>query len=63
MKKLILLFLILIFGNLVHAQEKLTRIEKLATTSKVWGFLKYYHPQVAKGNYNWMSNFLKFYQN
>ncbi|MCO7319632.1 hypothetical protein OKE80_09880 [Riemerella anatipestifer] len=53
MKKLILLFLILIFGNLVHAQEKLTRIEKLATTSKVWGFLKYYHPQVAKGNYNW----------
>ena len=53
MKKITLLFLILIFGNLAYAQEKLTRTEKLTATSKVWGFLKYYHPQVAKGNYNW----------
>ena len=53
MKKITLLFLILIFGNFAHAQEKLNRTEKLTATSKVWGFLKYYHPQVAKGNYNW----------
>src|SRR5581483_3486405 len=25
----------------------------LALLGKVWGFLKYYHPAVAKGNYNW----------
>jgi carboxyl-terminal processing protease len=27
--------------------------EKMALTCKVWGFLKYYHPQVACGNYDW----------
>ena len=35
------------------AQEKLTQNEKLETLCKVWGFLKYYHPNVAKGTYNW----------
>ena len=53
MQKITLLFLILIFGNLLHAQEKLTETEKLATTAKVWGYLKYYHPEVAKGKFNW----------
>lgn len=28
-------------------------IENLEILGKVWGFLKYYHPEVAKGNYNW----------
>lgn len=28
-------------------------IENLEILGKVWGFLKYYHPDVAKGNYNW----------
>ncbi len=28
-------------------------IDNLEILGKVWGFLKYYHPKVAKGNYNW----------
>ena len=28
-------------------------IENLALLAKVWGFLKYYHPTVASGEYNW----------
>ena len=34
---------------------KLTKsqINNLAVTGKVWGFLKYYHPAVAAGDYNW----------
>ena len=28
-------------------------VENLAVLCKVWGFLKYYHPEVAKGKYNW----------
>lgn len=31
-------------------QEK---IENLKTLGLIWGFLKYYHPVVAKGEYNW----------
>ncbi|HYV91447.1 MAG TPA: S41 family peptidase [Chitinophagales bacterium] len=30
-----------------------SQIENLEVLGKVWGFLKYYHPQVATGNYNW----------
>jgi hypothetical protein len=28
-------------------------IDNLEVLGKVWGFLKYYHPKVASGNYNW----------
>lgn len=27
--------------------------EDLYILGKLWGFLKYYHPSIAKGNYNW----------
>ncbi len=29
------------------------KTEDLALLGKVWGFLKYYHPAVAEGKYNW----------
>jgi len=54
MKKIICFLSIVFFClNLTFAQNKLSETEKLAATSKVWGFLKYYHPQVADGKYNW----------
>jgi C-terminal processing protease CtpA/Prc len=28
-------------------------IENLEILGRVWGFLKYYHPEVTRGNYNW----------
>ena len=28
-------------------------IENLKNLGLIWGYLKYYHPNVAKGNYNW----------
>ncbi|WP_158521382.1 S41 family peptidase [Chryseobacterium indologenes] len=31
----------------------ITETQKLESLCRVWGFLKYYHPQVAKGNLNW----------
>ena len=52
-KRLLFPIFLLIFINSISAQNELTEIEKLATTAKIWGFLKYYHPQVAEGNYNW----------
>ncbi|MCB0632266.1 MAG: S41 family peptidase [Saprospiraceae bacterium] len=39
-----------------HIQfEKLgiTEIEHLYLLGKVWGFVKYYHPEIARGQYNW----------
>jgi hypothetical protein len=29
------------------------KIEDLSILGKVWGFLKYYHPAIVKGDYNW----------
>ena len=41
-------------GSRIEA-VKLTdsKTEDLAVLGKVWGFLKYYHPAVATGDYNW----------
>lgn len=35
--------------NAVNEQQ----LESLALLGKMWGFLKYYHPEVAKGTFNW----------
>ena len=54
MKKLILILLVItISSKVTFAQNDLSETEKLAATAKVWGFLKYYHPSVAGGKYNW----------
>jgi len=59
MKKIaLLLFIFLVGFQIVIAQENLTETEKHYTTVKLWGFLKYYHPQVAKGEYNWDKQFI-----
>lgn len=55
--RLVLVFCIcsfLSFGqnkDLTNSENK--KIENLASLAKVWGFLKYYHPNVAKGDFNW----------
>lgn len=52
MKKITLFFL-LIVTQITFGQAKITETEKLAATCKIWGFLKYYHPKVAKGDFDW----------
>jgi len=34
-------------------------ISNLAVLCKVWGYLKYYHPSVVEGNYNWDDELVK----
>lgn len=36
-------------------QRDLTKESKHFFTGKLWGFLKYYHPEVGKGTYDWDS--------
>ncbi|MDX6190262.1 S41 family peptidase [Flavobacterium sp. Fl-318] len=49
-KKILLLFIISIQ---IGYSSEINKTEKLSSLCKVWGFLKYYHPNVAKGKYNW----------
>ncbi|OQP65891.1 hypothetical protein A3860_14965 [Niastella vici] len=58
MKKLV--YGALIFVATLHTQAQTnSRISQLATLGKVWGFLKYYHPAVAKGKPDWDSVLLQ----
>ncbi len=53
MKKIItFITLIYLSAGTVHAQDK-QQINNLTALAKVWGFLKYYHPDVAKGSPDW----------
>lgn len=52
MRKITLLFF-LVLSQSIFAQTKLTESQKLFATCKVWGYLKYYHPQVASGKFDW----------
>lgn len=64
-KVFILIFLSLFFSvSNIYAQKINTNqiqkvsIEDVATFCKVWGFLKYFHPNVADGSYNWDEQFI-----
>lgn len=35
-------------------------LDKLELLGRVWGFLKYHHPEIAKGNYNWDYELFRF---
>jgi carboxyl-terminal processing protease len=52
MKKIIF-FLAFITFQFSYSQKQFSETEKLGSLCKVWGFLKYYHPNVAKGDFNW----------
>ena len=49
----IFLLLTILFSFSSCGKTNLTETEKLASLGKVWGFLKYYHPNVAEGKFNW----------
>lgn len=52
MKKIVYLLLTLVIGYSSRAQTNI-QVSRLATLGKVWGFLKYYHPDAAKGKPDW----------
>lgn len=58
MKKITLLFL-LVLSQTVFGKTQLTETQKLVATCKVWGFLQYYHPQVAGGHTDWDKQLLE----
>ena len=59
MKNTILSALLFILSLGCFAQSGMNKkeIENIATFTKVWGFLKYYHPEVAKGKLDWDKEF------
>ncbi|MDQ0782843.1 S41 family peptidase [Chryseobacterium sp. W4I1] len=44
---------VLFFFSLHFSAQVLSETQKLESLCKVWGFLKYYHPNVAKADFDW----------
>ena len=42
------------------SNENAENIKNLELLGRIWGFLKYYHPKIAKGNYNWDYELFRF---
>ena len=48
-------------GSLIELSNLTTqKIENLELLGRVWGFLKYHHPEIAKGSYNWDYELFRF---
>ena len=52
-KTLVLMALLFLAFNLQGQSNTLSKEQQLAATAKIWGFLKYYHPEVAQGKFDW----------
>ncbi|WP_417860661.1 S41 family peptidase [Winogradskyella sediminis] len=42
------------------AQQTISQTDRLVSFGKIYGFLKYYHPHVAKGKFDWDKEFFKY---
>jgi carboxyl-terminal processing protease len=57
MKKIILI--LILTASQYGISQELNETEKLTSLCKIWGFLKYYHPNVADGKFNWDNQLLE----
>ncbi|CAM1341834.1 S41 family peptidase [Tenacibaculum aestuarii] len=57
LKKTIILFL---FPFVIYSQTKITQTQKYKQVGLVWGLLKYHHPDISKGEYNWDLELISF---
>ncbi|MEM6644230.1 MAG: S41 family peptidase [Bacteroidota bacterium] len=49
--------------NTSEMAGSISKVDRLYYTCKVWGFLKYYHPKVGSGAYDWDDKLLKVLAN
>lgn len=52
MKKIILLFFLIIYSH-GFSQVTISEVEKNKQFGLVWGLLKYHHPEISNGKYDW----------
>lgn len=60
----IIIYLLLVISNYCFSQDSIStrlsvfEVDKIANYVKIWGFLKFYHPNVAKGQFDWDEEFM-----
>jgi len=53
------LCLLFLFANSIYSQTKISETEKYNQIGLVWGILKYHHPEISQGLYNWDLELIK----
>lgn len=53
--------LFLLSSFYLFSNTKISEIQKCKQIGLVWGLLKYHHPEVSKGKYDWDSEFVKLF--
>ena len=48
------------FNQTINKKEKAFKRDNIFLLGKIWGFLKYYHPTIAAGKYNWDRELIDF---
>jgi len=61
MKKIFALFILFVI-QVTIAQTKIAEIEKNSSISYTWGLMKYLHPEISKGKFNWDQEFITLYE-
>ncbi|MCF6308126.1 MAG: S41 family peptidase [Flavobacteriaceae bacterium] len=64
MKKHILVLIFILsslhsFGQVKSEAQKISNIKQFGL---VWGFMKYHHPEISDGKYNWNQTFIDYYE-
>jgi len=59
MKAVFLYLIILLLPFYNYSQNNVAETNKLQNLCKIWGFLKYYHPNVAEGEFDWDAELIK----
>jgi len=60
MRKIFFCLFLLLSLNL-FSQTKLPEVQKYKQVGLVWGLLKYHHPEISKGKYNWDLEFITLF--
>jgi hypothetical protein len=61
MKKSILFCYSYLSASIQYMHNKLSETEKISSLIKIHGFLKYYHPEVGKGKFEWDKEFINIF--
>jgi len=59
MKRGILTFIVFVFATLSVGCQ-VSRIDNLELLGRLWGFLKYHHPAIGQGQYDWDAELFRF---
>lgn len=58
-----IIYLVFLYSVVAYSQTTITPTEKYQQAGLVWGLLKYHHPEISKGTYDWDQELIELLDN